>query len=374
MAEVLPGDTVIHYAYRVTALSLVTTAAVPARRPQELPDGLWVGDGRLVRVAYREASAQVPLGDIPEAWRTAHSRSGPFKRDGGVKQGYLFPVDQSFASRFMERFGDRFPEAPVALPAEANDSAVELLRRLLGLDITTLQGRQNRILDVQPPHVLVATERSSSGQQVPIADVQIALETLRAVGRVTVHPDSVGYRSAFIGAVLLTLPGVESLGGTPPVLAARPLSASDVLAEDKETFNYEGDLNRPVTAAQRGEQSALRRLLFGSATTAACALCGATYPVRFLVAAHIKRRSLCSDDERRDLANVAMPACQFGCDALFETGYISVDHDGKIVTAASWSDGSLADQLTRLEGRPCLSFTENSRHYFEWHRSTRFRS
>jgi hypothetical protein len=103
-------------------------------------------------------------------------------------------------------------------------------------------------------------------------------------------------------------------------------------------------------------------------------LCGETYPIRFLVAAHIKMRRLCTDDEQRDLANVAMPACLFGCDALFETGYISVDEDGKIVAAASETDGPLADQLTRLEGRSCLSFTENSRRYFEWHHSTRFRS
>jgi hypothetical protein len=45
------------------------------------------------------------------------------------------------------------------------------------------------------------------------------------------------------------------------------------------------------------------------------------FPVDLLVAAHIKRRSLCSETERRDLHNVAMLACKFGCDALFEEGY-----------------------------------------------------
>ncbi|MFI6788893.1 hypothetical protein ACIBG4_16360 [Nonomuraea sp. NPDC050383] len=326
-----------------------------------------------MRTVYREASQGVPLQDIPEAWRASHSSDGPFKHDGGVKQGYLFRVDDTFFERFMGRFGDLFPGAPVVLPAEVKDSATDLLRRLLGHDISTLHGRRNRIIDVQPPYVLVATERSPNGQQIPIADVEAALATLRTAGRVQIHPTEVGYRSAFIGAVLLTLPGVELVGGTPPVIAVRSLAAADTPAKPQETHTYEGDLSRPVTAAQRGEQSALRQLLFGSTTIATCALCGDAYPVRFLVAAHIKMRSLCSDEERRDLANIAMPACQFGCDALYEAGYISVGHDGIIVSSAPDADGVLADRLESLAGRPCLSFSEDNRRYFAWHFSTRFR-
>ena len=33
-------------------------------------------------------------------------------------------------------------------------------------------------------------------------------------------------------------------------------------------------------------------------------------------AAHIKKRAVCSDDERRDLDNIAMPTCLLGCDIL----------------------------------------------------------
>jgi hypothetical protein len=55
------------------------------------------------------------------------------------------------------------------------------------------------------------------------------------------------------------------------------------------------------------------------------------FPVQFLHAAHIKPRHACSDHERRDIANVAMMICVFGCDAIFELGWCGrgrVDRDG----------------------------------------------
>ncbi|MFC5819466.1 hypothetical protein [Nonomuraea harbinensis] len=326
-----------------------------------------------MRTIYREASRGVPLADIPHVWRTDHSLRGPFNRKGGVKQGYLFRVDEVFFERFIERFGHRFSDAPVVLSAEAKDSAPDLLRRLLGREITTLKGGRSRIIDIRPPYVLVATERSPKGEQILIADVEVALEDLRARGRVQIHPTEVGDYSAFIEALLLTLPGVEAIDGTPPVIAVRFPAVSGASTSSGEALTYEGDLNRPVTAAQRREQSALRQLLFGAADTAACALCGKIYPIRFLIAAHIKMRSLCSDEERRDLANIAMPACQFGCDALYEAGYISVDSNGVIVSSAVEENSALSERLKSLTGRLCLSFSDDSRRYFQWHLSTRFR-
>lgn len=81
--------------------------------------------------------------------------------------------------------------------------------------------------------------------------------------------------------------------------------------------------------AVRLEQSLLRRLLLSGASTGACALCGREFPVELLVAAHVKRRADCTDEERRDHVNNLIALCACGCDALFERGFVVV-RDGVI--------------------------------------------
>lgn len=133
--------------------------------------------------------------------------------------------------------------------------------------------------------------------------------------------------------------------------------------------SYSGDLDIPASVIQRGEQAALRSFLFGSATLAECALCGATFPVAYLRAAHIKPRYACIDSERRDFEHIAMPACLFGCDALFEFGAVYVDDDGLIQAAGSLS--SSADSRRQLiVGRVCKAYAQGSAAYFAWHRKT----
>jgi hypothetical protein len=92
---------------------------------------------------------------------------------------------------------------------------------LQGKTIRTLSGKPNRILNVVGSDVIVATERSPSGQPVPIEWVQSALQRLARDGEVEISVQSVGYRSAFIGAVLATLPGV-SVSMNPRVIRLVP--------------------------------------------------------------------------------------------------------------------------------------------------------
>ena len=95
-------------------------------------------------------------------------------------------------------------------------SARLLLERLRDREIRTVTGAINRILEVQNEAVVVATGRSPNGQSVPIVSVQAALDLLARDREVAVTPEVLGYRSAFVGAVLLTLPGTSAEPGSPP--------------------------------------------------------------------------------------------------------------------------------------------------------------
>jgi hypothetical protein len=119
----------------------------------------------------------------------------------------------------------------------------------------------------------------------------------------------------------------------------------------------------------------LRSMLADGRELADCALCGDQYPLRFLVAAHIKKRSICTDDERRDFRHVAMLACTFGCDALYENGWITVGPDGRIevIPLDTAPRGRLRDHLQQLAGEHCRAHSQSSEPYFDWHRKTMFR-
>jgi hypothetical protein len=89
-----------------------------------------------------------------------------------------------------------------------------ILQELVGETIHTLTGRPNRVLAVEGDEVRVGTSRGPSGQLVPIAWIQEALDRLAADGEVEISVESVGYRSAFVGAVLSSLDDTEASPAT----------------------------------------------------------------------------------------------------------------------------------------------------------------
>lgn len=121
-----------------------------------------------------------------------------------------------------------------------------------------------------------------------------------------------------------------------------------------------------ATVAVRVEQQFLRNQQLRRWGNS-CALCGRRLPEELLVAAHIKPRWACSEDQRMDSLNVSMLACLFGCDALFELGYIVIDGQGIIERGRRGND-EVEHRVADVIGRPCPAHGNESRQYFDWHR------
>lgn len=81
----------------------------------------------------------------------------------------------------------------------------------------------------------------------------------------------------------------------------------------------------------------------------------------------MKPRWACTQTERMDTFNLSMLACLFGCDALYELGYVVVDNDGTIKRGIRRSL-KLESKLSAILDRRCPCFTDESSQYFEWHR------
>ena len=141
------------------------------------------------------------------------------------------------------------------------------------------------------------------------------------------------------------------------------------LEEDiEEEIEFEGDVDSETKSVQRREQRYLRKNLFGGEKYGKCGICNERYPVKFLTAAHIKKRAKCDSKEKRDIENIAMPMCRFGCDDLYEKGYITVE-DGKVVRLLDEPvTDTVNDYIDEIVGNDCDYWDEDTKEYFEWHK------
>lgn len=131
--------------------------------------------------------------------------------------------------------------------------------------------------------------------------------------------------------------------------------------------DFIGDYDVPTSATARAEQSKLRKLLLARGNS--CAICGKKLPNDLLVAAHIKKRSECTDSEKGDLSNIAMLACKLGCDALYEHGYLVVNEDGIVEAGKNLipSNSHVVIGSGRI-GNRCMAHGPSTEKYFSWHR------
>lgn len=92
----------------------------------------------------------------------------------------------------------------------------------------------------------------------------------------------------------------------------------------KNPLNGLDSVDAKILSNQRKEQNFLRKQLFKNKLYEKCSICGETFPISFLCCSHIKKRCMCSLEEKKDYKNIVVPMCKFGSDELYEKGYISV--------------------------------------------------
>ena len=136
--------------------------------------------------------------------------------------------------------------------------------------------------------------------------------------------------------------------------------------------NLDGPLERAVTTWARTEQSALRRYLLGNQKKGQCMFCGRKMDAELLVAAHIKKRAKCSNLERRDLENIVMLNCRFGCDELYGRGYLAVSNSKHTETSEVLDDEVAIDYI-HTHVNPEVEAKVGQMPYFKWHYKNDFK-
>ncbi|MGO4878936.1 hypothetical protein ACEN2P_20205 [Pedobacter psychrotolerans] len=196
----------------------------------------------------------------------------------------------------------------------------------------------------------------------PREQVDYMLEFKKADGQVQVFNDKLVYLSSSTGGSW----GDTSSQGQTPIPPIKPQKDKTVLI-DKLSSLDQTDGFRPATV--RFEQFLLRSILFFGMRECNCAICGRTFPIGFLVAAHIHKRSHCTHAQRKD-PNIVMPACAFGCDMLFEKGIICVDETGLVsVNTKKLMGIEVSKHLSLCLGRTCSHHNPQSQGYFGLHRA-----
>ena len=134
----------------------------------------------------------------------------------------------------------------------------------------------------------------------------------------------------------------------------------------EQTFIELEELDKTRETLTRKEQSYLRKKIFNYKTISECSICDKKINIEFLVCAHIKKRSKCNDEEKRNMHNVT-PMCKFGCDELFERGYIVVEK-GKIKAIKKNNSTEFVNNyLNKINGKICNIYNQNNEQFFKWH-------
>jgi len=178
----------------------------------------------------------------------------------------------------------------------------------------------------------------------------------------------IGYKPNFVIQGFMVLDEVKAA----PVLSAfdmwSPTFFPEVTKQElSSVLQSMEETEREAVVKTRKEQAFLRNALFGSSVVSDCACCGDTFPISMLVTAHLKPRSKCSREERLD-TNVVLPMCKFGCDELYEKGFLIVDASGKLEARGNGTTPVVQSRLRDLHGRAVKGYSRANAAYFAWHK------
>lgn len=84
-----------------------------------------------------------------------------------------------------------------------------------------------------------------------------------------------------------------------------------------------------------------------------------------LLAAHIKKRSKCTDIEKRDFSKVASLMCKLGCDDFFEKGYVYIIEGIVTKNPNVSTTARLEDSLSLIVGNAVRNWS-SSKIYYDW--------
>ena len=124
-----------------------------------------------------------------------------------------------------------------------------------------------------------------------------------------------------------------------------------------------------INTSQKGraEQALIRNYLKVTGQFSACAICGQNYPDWSLTTSHLKKRSKCNDAEKKDFENICLPMCLFGCDTLYEKGYLTINN-GLVAPHKTPGNTTIQTYIDTVIGKRVLFWNEGRRGYAEWHR------
>ena len=123
-----------------------------------------------------------------------------------------------------------------------------------------------------------------------------------------------------------------------------------------------------IKGHRRLEQGYLRRHLFSRKKIDSCGICNTEYPVEFLSVANTKKCFKCAQDVKLDL-NVVIPMCKFGCDEIYERGYIFVEDRNVKIKKESIKLNQISSYCDSINEKHCKYYNNDTLDYFNWHKS-----